>query len=231
MKNGQRGFTLAEVLISLAVGMVIVLAIYAAVAIGQRSTVNIERKMVAHQDARAALELMSLEIQMASFNANAAVGLWRNATCNGASANQEYRGIQAASATSLTVQSDINDNGAIGGSGNPNEIITYTYDAANEIITRETNCGGSMPFLGDTVASGRPRSLRVINTAAQPVFRYYNAQGGEITTAAGPGGITSIARIDIVIWAETADADVNAPPRRMVYATNVIPRNHVITNQ
>jgi type II secretory pathway component PulJ len=229
----QNGFTLAEVIVSIAVGMVVILAIYAAVSTGQRSTVNIERKVVAHQDARAALELMSLEIQMASFNSTYAEGLWRDpGTCTAASGNQDYRGIQAASAASLTVQSDINENGLIGGTGNPSEIITYAYDAANQFITRNTNCGGNMPFLGDTPASGRPRAVRVINTDALPVFRYYNAQGTEITAGGLPAGIPNIARIDILLWVETEDVDVNTNQRRrMIYATNVIPRNHVITSQ
>jgi len=46
---------------------------------------------------------------------------------------------------------------------NPNEIIRYNYDMANQRITRETNCGGAQPFLGDTVASGNPRTVLVVN--------------------------------------------------------------------
>ena len=223
----QRGFTLVEILVSIAVGLVIIVAIYAAVATGQRSSVSIERKVVAHQDARAALELMTLEIQMASFNPTYATGLWKNpATCNAASGNQTYRGIQAASAISMTVEADINENGTIGDS---NEIITYTYDAAKQYITRATNCGGNMPFLGDDPEEDRPRAVRVINTDAVPVFRYFNAQGTEITTGELPAGIPNIARIDIVLWVETENVDANTNERRrMVYSTNIIPRNHVI---
>lgn len=229
------GFTLVEILVSMAVGLVIILAIYAAVATGQRSSVSIERKVVAHQDARAALELMALEIQMASFNPTYTTGLWvAPGACDTAgSGNQNYRGIQAASATSLTIEADINENGSVLKSGNPNinpnEVITYTYDAANQYITRETSCAGDYAFLGETVASGKPRSVRVINTDAVPVFRYYNAQGAEITTAGLPAGIPNIARIEIVLWVETEDVDANTNERRrMVYSTNVIPRNHVI---
>jgi prepilin-type N-terminal cleavage/methylation domain-containing protein len=223
----QKGFTLVEIMVSIAVGLVIIVAIYAAVATGQRSSVSIERKVVAHQDARAALELMSLEIQMASFNPTYTTGLWRDpGACNVASGNQNYRGIQVASATSITIEADINENGAI---GDANEVITYSYDAANQYITRSTNCGGNMPFLGDNPAANRPRAVRVINTDAVPVFRYYNAQGAEITAAELPAGIPSIARIDIVLWVETEDVDANTNERRrMVYSTNIIPRNHVI---
>jgi len=228
----HKGYTLVEMVVSIAVGMVIIVAIYAAVNMGQRSTVNVERKVAAHQDARAALELMSLEIQMASFNPTYATGVWvAPGDCTPGSGNQNYGGIQVATGSSITVESDVNENGVIGGTNNPNEVITYTYDSTNQYITRSTNCsgGGDQPFLGDLPASGRPRTVRVINTVinpAVPVFRYFDAQGTEITTAAG---ILNISRIDIILWVETEDVDPNSGQRRrMVYSTSVIPRNHVI---
>ena len=232
----HEGFTLVEILISMFVGMLIIAAIYAAVVSSQRSTSNIERKVVAGQDARAALELMAIEIQMASYNPTYAIGMWANpASCTAVSANQNYFGIQAATDSSITIEADINDNGSVVRSGSPNinpsEIITYAYDAANQYITRETGCGGNQPFLGDTPASGRPRAVHVINTAEVPVFRYFNAQGVEIPAGGLPAGIPNIARIDITLWVETEDIDVNTGQRRrMIYSTNVIPRNHVIND-
>jgi len=238
----QRGYTLVEMVISIAVGMVIIAAIYAAVNVGQRSTVNVERKVAAHQDARASLGLMALEIEMASYNPNYAPNIWVNpGNCTPGSGNQSYRGIQAATDSTISVEADISglpvvngrcvgdSDGVVGGC--PNEIITYAYDSTttNQYITRSTNCGVNQPFLGDTVASGRPRAVRVINAVinpAVPVFRYFDAQGTEITTAAG---IPNIARIDITLWVETEDVDPNSGQRRrMVYSTSVIPRNHVI---
>ena len=235
----QRGYTLAEMVISIAVGMVIIMAIYAVVNMGQRSTVNVERKVAAHQDTRASLGLMALEIEMASYNPTYAPNIWMDpGNCTTASGNQGYRGIQAATDSSITVEADINDNGSVakiivGGENiNPNEIITYTYDATNQYITRETSCGGNQAFLGESLASGRPRAVRVINAdinPAAPVFRYFDVQGADIT-AQLPAGIPNIARIDIALWVETEDVDPSSRQRRrMVYATSVIPRNHVIS--
>jgi type II secretory pathway component PulJ len=228
----HEGYTLVEMVISIAVGMVIITAIYAAVNMGQRSTVAVERKVAAHQDARAALELMSLEIQMASFNPTYATGVWvAPGDCTPGSGNQNYGGIQAATESSITVESDVNENGVIGGTNNPNEVITYTYDSTNQYITRSTNCSGNFAFLGDAPTSGKPRAVRVINTVinpAAPVFRYFDAQGADIT-AQLPVVIPNIARIDITLWVETEDKDPNSGQRRrMVYSTSVIPRNHVI---
>ena len=232
----HEGFTLVEILVSMFVGMVIIGAIYAAVVSSQRSTASVEQKVVAGQDARAALELMAVEIQMASYNPTFAPNIWINpGNCTAVSANQNRWGIQAATGSSITVETDINENGSVLRSGtpniNPNEIITYTYDAANQYITRETGCGGGQPFLGDTPASGRPRAVHVINTAEVPVFRYFNAQGVEIPAGGLPAGIPDIARIDITLWVETEHVDVSSGLRRqMIYSTNVIPRNHVIND-
>ena len=231
MKDDQ-GYTLVEMVISIAVGIVIIAVIYAVVNMGQRSTVNVERKVAAHQDARSALELMSLEIQMASFNPTYAPNIWvAPGNCTPGSGNQAYRGIQAATDSSITVESDINQNGVIGGSGNPNEVITYAYNSASQYITRLTGCSGgsNQSFLGDAPTSGNPRTVRVINTAAVPVFTYYDAQGTQIAAAGLPAGIPNISRIDITLWVETENVDPNSGQRRRtVYSTSVIPRNHVI---
>ncbi len=228
----QKGFTLVEILISIVVGMVILLAVYAAVVTGQRSTSGIERKVIAGQDARAALELMSIEVQMTSFNPTMTTGIWRDpGACGSAAATAANMGIQAASATSISVEMDVDESGAITDASN--EVVTYTYvsDAVNGgYITRSTNCGSPQPFLGDTVGSGNPRVVRVINTAAVPVFRYFNGQGTELTSF--PGDIPNIARIEITLWVETEDVDPNTQQRRrFIYSTSVIPRNHVIGMQ
>ena len=119
--------------------------------------------------------------------------------------------------------------------GDPNEVIRYTYDTANQYITRETNCGGGQPFLGDTAASGNPRTVRVVNNTAGagntaiPVFRYYDGAGAEILSTGLPAGIPNIRRIDIVLAVETEDVDPNTNQRRrLIYSTSVIPRNHAI---
>ena len=228
----QTGFTLVEMLVSLAVGIVVLAAIYAMVNLGQKSTLGVERKVYAAQDARSALELMSIEIEMASYNPRPDLlssTFWKTPAC-AASANQNYRGIQQATPNAITVQMNLNANGAIGANALDefNESITYVYDSVNQLITRSTDCGaGSNPFLGNT--PGNPRNVRVINTSAVPVFRYFNSQGTEITSASLPAGIPDIARIDITLWVETEHNDATTgKKKKFVYATSVIPRNHVL---
>jgi prepilin-type N-terminal cleavage/methylation domain-containing protein len=151
--NNTRGFTLIEILVATAVSMIMLAAIGLAIQSTQRSTGGLERKVTAQQDVRSALELMAMEIRMASYNPTVAVNadIWRNTDCSFPATNPTYRGIQGATANSITIEMDISD--GLGGDGQgylteSNEIISYNYVSADpdRYITRETNCGGGNPF-------------------------------------------------------------------------------------
>jgi prepilin-type N-terminal cleavage/methylation domain-containing protein len=246
----ERGFTLVELTVAMGVTVILMGAVYMAVNSAQRHSSGIERKVTAQQDVKPALDLMAMEIGMASYNPNATRGNWLLASdCSTVSPNLDYKGIQEATANTLTVEMDINadctvDNDPIcmrnyTGNLNPNEVIRYNYDpddTANLYITRRVNCGPSDPFLGDTVASGHPRTVRVINNTAGtgnmpiPVFRYYDGTGAEIfPTTADQTSIPAIRRIAITLAVETENVDPNTNERRrLIYSTSVIPRNHAI---
>ena len=226
MKN-IKGFTLIEILMALFVGLLLLGVVYISVVSGQRSSVAIERKTVAHQDARAILEIMTTEIAMASFNPTFASNFWRDpGDCVNISANQAYKGIQVATANSITLEMDILESSVVG--DNPNEVIGYVYDSANERVTRDVNCGGALPFLGDV--PGNARSVRVINqTLGIPMFRYFDGLGSEIAAGALPAGIPNIRRIEITLAVETEMVTPDTGTRRrMIYSTSVVPRNHAI---
>lgn len=245
--NNARGFTLIEIVVALGVSLIMLFAIGMAIESTQRSSTGIERKVTAQEDVRAALELMAMEIRMASYNPTVAddITLWRNADCAASPAtNHTYRGIQGATANSITVEMDISD-GTSGGDGNgvimgsaseTNEVISYNYVFAGgeRYLTRETNCGGAQPFLGDLAASVNPRTVRVINTdLGIPMFRYYDGQGNELLFSAGtgtvcmPGCTANIRTIEIILAVETNDIDPNTKQRRrMIYSTREILRNH-----
>jgi prepilin-type N-terminal cleavage/methylation domain-containing protein len=234
----DKGFTLVELMIAMAVTVGLMAAVYMAVNSVQRHSSGIERKVTAQQDVKPALDLLAMEIGMASYNPTSAANLWVNPTgsCLAASSNQGYRGIQEATANSIVVEMDIGGTAASDGDGmlgDPNEVIRYTYDTVNQYITRATDCAGGQPFLGDIPAN--TRAVRVINNTAGtgntaiPVFRYYNGAGTEITSAGLPAGIPDIRRIDIVLAVETENVDPNTNQRRrLIYSTSVIPRNHGI---
>ena len=236
----MKGFTLVELIIAMGVTVVLMGAVYMAVNAAQRHSFAIESKVTAQQDVKPTLNLMAMEIGMASYNPTSADNLWVNppggtGTCGSTvGVNQTYHGIQEATANSIAVEMDISgpsgspSNGAL---GDPNETIRYNYDTVNQYITRATNCGSGQPFLGDTAASGRPRTVLVINdTLGLPVFRYYDGMGTEIVSAGLPAGISNIRRIDITLAVETEFKDPNSNQRRrLIYSTSVIPRNHAIS--
>jgi len=249
--NDARGFTLVEIAIAIAVSLIMIFAIGMAIESASRSSGGMERKVTAQQDVRGALEIMALEIKMASYNPSFAV-IWQSNGnpgtanfCTTPSANQAYKGIQEAAANSITVEMDVL--GGLDGNGNPdgqgaltenNEIIRYNFvqTGNDRYITRETNCGGAQPFLGDIIASGRPRTVRVINADADvlvPVFRYYDGQGVELLFAAGagrlcmPGCSADIRMIEITLAIETDEIDPSTgQTRRMIYKTRETLRNN-----
>ena len=245
LKMNNKGFTLVELIVSMAVGLVVMGAIYAATEMGQRSSVAVERKIVAQQDARAALDIMALEIGMASFNPNFATGIWvygpNTGTCGSTSGYQAYKGIQEATAHSITVEMDIHGDTLLSCSSphgppdgdiavdchDPNEIIRYHYDAVNKYITRETNCGGGQAFLGDQ--TGNPRDVQVVNPVSVPLFTYYDGQDVQIPYANLPASIPDIRRIRITLFVDTEAIDRSLNRRRRtISSTSIIPRNHAL---
>jgi prepilin-type N-terminal cleavage/methylation domain-containing protein len=230
--SSNKGFTLIEIMVTLGISLVMILAIYAVINSAQRSSAGLERRVAAQQDEKAALELMTMEIRMASFNPNFTADIWLDpADCFNASANQTYGGIQIATANSITIEMDINESSVIGDV--ENEIIRYNYDAVNQLITRQTRrpppgaCSGAVnqPLLGSTTAG--QKTVNVINnTLGIPVFRYFNGAGAQIA-APVTAEIPNIRRIEITLAVETENVDPNTKTRkRIIYTTSVIVRNH-----
>ena len=252
----EHGFTVVEILIALLIGSMMMTAIYGVVNMAQRTSTGVERKVIAQQDARNALDLMAMDIRMASFNPNSTWGNWLQSNNCTNVGNQDFKGIQQATATAITVEMDLlgtchendtplcpciaGDPCAVVGTNNPTVVITYNYVTAgtNRYITRETQCGGAQPFLGDTAASAAgQKTVRVINSDLNPVipvFKYYNGSGRNIsaTVVTNPtdliSGIPAIRRIEITLAVETEGVDLTDNARkRLIYSTSVVLRNHL----
>ena len=249
------GFTLVEILMALFIGLILLAAIYVSMTSGQKSSAGLERKVAAQQDVRAALEIMAMEISMASFNPNFGSAIWRvppplaNA-CVDPSANQPYKGIQEATPTAIAVEMDIGGGGPTAPSGaigdSPNEIIRYTYNTGSQAIFRNPNCAGDFSLLGDVagVAQGT-RTVRVINdilgitngSGQTATFRYYDAKNPptelfiNTSTNTNTNLIPDIRRIEITLGVETEEVDPSTQQRRrLIYSTSVLVRNHVLNN-
>jgi prepilin-type N-terminal cleavage/methylation domain-containing protein len=225
----KKGFTLVELMVSLAVGMLIMLAVYGAMNMAQRSTTGVTSKVATQQDTRSVLDLMAMEIRMASYNPLNDSNTWNNTdpslTCapNSATAPAAYKGIKSATASSIAVAMDLGASGVIGDANN--EYIFYSYDG-DSTITRNVSCGGN-----DVILGGAGSNTNVRNAAAGiSLFRYFDSSNTEIPSTSLPARIPDIRYINITIVADTEHSDPNTQqPRRMIYSTNIIVRNHVLS--
>ena len=237
MKN-KNGYTLVEALIALLMGSLVLMAIYSAINTVQTSSSRIESKVAAQQDSRGAMELMAMEIQMASYNPLLKRNIWVSSSdCVSTAGNLLYKGIQEAGANSITIEMDITDAAGTATNGNgtidgPNEIIRYNYDTANNLITRQTRTAAAcatapaLPFLGATTANATTQTVWVVNNAAGiPVFRYYDGNNNALT--APVSNIGDIRKIEITLVTKTSNKDIGTGgQRQVIYTTSVVPRNH-----
>ena len=230
-KIRRRGFTLVELLIAMAAGTVIIAAVYSAMNLALRFSANTDRKVITQQDTRAVLDLMAMEIRMASYNPtnNIPTNTWGNPSTlvcmpSLALAPITFKGIKSATANSIAVAMDLNGDGVIGPPGT-NEYIVYSYDGA-DTITRSVSCGNNFAILGGTAPFTNVRNAAVLPIPI-PLFQYFDRN--DQPTALIP----NIRRIQITIVTDTLANDTTQTgtprPRRMIYSTSVIVRNHALS--
>ena len=115
--DNQGGYALLEILISMAIGLVVIVSLSSAFTM-QRNAYDMNgQAMEALQVTRAALDMMVREISMAGYNPTGAA----------------FPGIEY-DTSQLHIRSDMDGDGTIAG---PNEDITYKYSSgANQIMRR-----------------------------------------------------------------------------------------------
>jgi len=221
----KNGFTLVEAIVAMAVGAIIMAAVYGYMSLVQKNSANADRKIVTQQDTRSVLELMATEIRMASYlpaPCNMSTWLTIPACAEmpgwGGTGIKINKGIQVADANKIFVAMDLNGDGGIGPPG-ASEYIMYYYDGAST-LSRDVSCSGMQAILGGSAPFSNVRNA----AAGVPLFRYYDRNN---TLLAAPISIPAIRRILITIVADTADKDLNTKQyKRMVYSTSVVVRNH-----
>jgi len=190
-ENRERGFSLVELLIAMALALIILGALSSAFVSQRKSYALQEQVSEMIQGARAAMDMMSREVRMAGF---APTGFDTNfeAGTAGQTAPMMQRTAPGSarfvgipySATQLQIFSDLNGDED---TSDPSENITYTYDAASKQIDRNTG-SGAQPFAENIQAF---------------TFQYLDA-GGNTTSTTG-----DIRQIDITITARTGAPDPN----------------------
>ncbi len=144
----QRGFSLLELLISMSVSLIVMIAIYTTFASSAGTFAKGDRKADIHQNLRASMEFMVREIRLAGYFPEDFSPLiippGPAAGCPG-----PFVGVSNATATSITLCGDVDgDNGS--------ELVTYTWfgdtdgdnivdPGENEIRRQVTDDGGLQP--------------------------------------------------------------------------------------
>jgi len=164
MKNNRAsGFTLMELLVSMSIGMVVLAALAKTFTVQSRQNTAEEQVAQMQGNARAALDLMVREIQMAKYNPA------------GTAFSSAY-GVTY-SASQLEVKADMDGNGTISTSSGSVEDIIYARDAANNYITRKLG-SGTAEIVADNITAF--------------TFAYYDANGSAVTSSPNSGNIRKV---------------------------------------
>lgn len=158
------GFTLLELLVSMSIGLVVLAAVAKTFTVQSRQNTAEEQISQMQQNARAALDLMVREIQMAKYNPA------------GTAFSSAY-GVTY-SASQLEIKADMNGDGSISTSSGSVEDIIYAHDNTNLQITRKLGSSGTAAVVADNITAF--------------TFSYYDANGSAVTSSANSGNIRKV---------------------------------------
>jgi len=224
------GFTLIELVVAMSIGLVIIAAVYASVNVAQRSSASVGRKVTTQQDVRAVLNIMAMEIRMASLNPSASRTIWTTipvcSSMGNVTAVKENKGIQVAGPNIILIAMDLNDpplNPSISSIGDlTNEYIEYELHDDRNTISRNVSCGGDNDILGKDDST----NVRNGSETGTPLFQYFDKNDTQLTV---PVSIPDIRRVRITIVVDTKDPDsLTGGVKRTTYTTDVLVKNHVL---
>ncbi|HXG51456.1 MAG TPA: prepilin-type N-terminal cleavage/methylation domain-containing protein [candidate division Zixibacteria bacterium] len=130
-----RAFTLTELLVTMAIGMVTLAAVTTTFMTQARFYNAQEQVNQMEQNARGALDVITRELKMAGYNP----------------AGGSFYGVTY-SASQLMIQADLDSSGSISTDSTKNEQIVYAFDNANNRITRRVGTG-STEVLADNITA------------------------------------------------------------------------------
>ena len=129
------GFTLIELMVSMAIGLAVLAAIAGTFTAQTRQNSAEEQIGQMQQNVRGALDLMIREIQMAGYKP----------------AGGSFNGIQISTATTLRIKLDLDSSGVE--TDGTTDDISYSFDSSTGLITRTLNNTSSSATLADNVTA------------------------------------------------------------------------------
>lgn len=129
------GFTLAELIVSMGIGMVMLAAVTTTF-MSQTRIYNAQEQInEMEQNARGVLDIIAREVKMAGYN-----------PASGTVTGVTY------SPSQLQIEADLDASGTISTSSTANERVIYAFDSANKQITRQVG-SGSAQVLADNITA------------------------------------------------------------------------------
>ena len=129
------GFTLVELMVSMAIGLAVLAAIAGTFTVQTRQNSAEEQIGQMQQNVRGALDLMMREIQMAGYKP----------------AGGSFNGIETSTATTLRIKLDLDSSGVA--TDGTTDDISFSFDSSTRLITRTLNNTGSSATLADNVTA------------------------------------------------------------------------------
>jgi type IV pilus assembly protein PilW len=132
--SDSSGFTLTEMMVAMAIGMIVIAAVSGTFNAQTRQNKAEEEISQMHQNVRGALDMIDRELMQAGYKAP-----------GGSVTGVTY------STTQLLLQADIDGNGSIDTSNSSLEYIVYVYDSSNKRITRQLGTSGTPEVVADNI--------------------------------------------------------------------------------
>jgi type IV pilus assembly protein PilW len=206
-----KGFTLIELMIAMAVGLVLLAAVYSVFLVQNKELRNQEQITEMQQNARMAMEMMSRDLMMAGYGPSTLTRCTGTTpTTKPASSPYSCLGIVVANINFVSLSADLNGNGVLTDAGE-----NLTYDRY------ESPTGSGNYALGRT-SNGTKNP--VVDNVSALTFTYYKADG-TVTD-----DLSLIRNIKISITTRTANVDPSTGNyREFTLASTVTPRNLMLS--
>ena len=117
LRKENRGFTLVELLVAMALGLVVLAAVLKVFVSQNRTNVAQQEVAYAQQNVRAAMDLMAREIRNAGYDPE----------------NNNFEAIKTATSGSIRILSNLSGDDEAGDPNDPNEDVTYTVNGSNQL--------------------------------------------------------------------------------------------------
>ena len=206
-----KGFTLIELMIAMAVGLVLLAAVYSVFLVQNKELRNQEQITEMQQNARMAMEMMSRDLMMAGYGPSTLTRCTGTTpTTKPASSPYSCLGIGVANINFVSLSADLNGNGVLTDAGE-----NLTYDRY------ESPTGSGNYALGRT-SNGTKNP--VVDNVSALTFTYYKADG-TVTD-----DLSLIRNIKISITTRTANVDPSTGNyREFTLTSTVTPRNLMLS--